>query len=88
VARETLHDLAGQLSALLSDMDAAIRARLQELARYETRRRLETTEQNKGLRAVVVSALRWFTNSAELRPTFRRARSPHEKSRRHRRSSL
>ena len=70
MARETVHDLAGQLSALLSDIDAAIRAQLQGSARYETRRRLETTEQNKGLRAVVVSALRWFTNSAEPRPMF------------------
>jgi len=77
VALKTHRDLADQLSASLGALDAAIRTRLPELGRRQTRRRLETARSDKGLRGAVVAALRWFTGSAGSQPTVPRARSAH-----------
>jgi hypothetical protein len=80
VALETLPVLAGQLSAVLREIDAAIRARLPESPRLETARRPETDERAEGRRGVVAAALRWLTRSAEPASMPRRARSPREGS--------
>ena len=82
MARETLPDLAYQLSALLSELDAAIRARSPELGSQETRQRLETAQPNSGLREVVRATLRWFSSPAAPEPTVRRTRSARARSRR------
>jgi len=82
MARETLPDLAYQLSALLSELDAAIRARSPELGRQETRPQLETVQPNSGLRSVVRATLRWFSSPAAPQPTVRRTRSGRTRSRR------
>ena len=82
MARETLPELAYQLSALLSELDAAIRARLPGLGRPETRQRLEPAQLDKGLRGAVTAALRWFANPAWRQAPVRRTRSVRERSRR------
>jgi len=82
VARETLPDLAHQLSALLSELDAAIRARLPQLGRQETSQRLETAQPNSGLREVVRATLRWFSGPDARQPTVGRTRSARARSRR------
>jgi hypothetical protein len=79
VARETLPDLAYQLSSLLSDIDAAVRARLPE------RRGPEPARHDKGLRGTVAATLRWLARSAGRQPPIPRARSIHERPRRSRR---
>jgi hypothetical protein len=72
VARETLDDLAGELAALLSRLDTAVRARLGASRHREIGTRPE-------LRHAVATALRWFTHRAP--PPVRRAPSTHAKSR-------
>jgi hypothetical protein len=72
VARETLDDLAGELAALLSRLDTAVRARLDA----SRPREIGTPE----LPHVVATALRWFTQLSGP-PPVRRARSTHTKSR-------
>lgn len=79
MALETLPVLAGQLSAVLREIDAAIRARLPESTRLETVRPPETDEHAEGRRGVVAAALRWLTRSAEPAPAARRARSSRER---------
>ena len=82
MARETLPDLAYQLSALLSELGAAIQARAPELGRQETSERLETAQPNSGLRDVVRATLRWFSRPAARQPTVGRTRSARARSRR------
>jgi hypothetical protein len=73
VARETLDDLAGELAALLSRLDTAVRARLDASRPREIGTRPE-------LPHVVATALRWFTQLSGP-PPVRRAPSTHAKSR-------
>jgi hypothetical protein len=73
VARETLDDLAGELAALLSRLDTAVRARLDASRPREIGTRPE-------LPHVVATALRWLTHPSAP-PTARQARSTHAKSR-------
>jgi hypothetical protein len=81
VARQTVADLADQLTTLLSDLDAALRTRLGMPESRESRRRLHTTaEDDKGFHGVIVAALRWLTRSAEPPPPFPLVRSPRERS--------
>jgi hypothetical protein len=73
VARETLQDLAGELSALLSQLDAAVRARIPAS-------RLREIGTPPELHRVVAAVLRWLTH-ATAPPTAPRARSAHAGSR-------
>lgn len=81
MALETHTALIEQLSTLLRDLDAAIRARLSESPRQDARRELESAPNDLGVRGLVASALRWFTGSTGSQPTISRARSPHARSR-------
>jgi hypothetical protein len=72
--------LASQLSEVLREIDAAIRAWLPESSTRETARRPETDEHGEERRGVVAAALRWLTRSAEPAPAARRARSSRERS--------
>jgi hypothetical protein len=52
---------ADQLSELLSEIDAAIRARFTDAQRRETKRwRRDATERRAGLRGVAAATLRWL----------------------------
>jgi hypothetical protein len=82
VALETRAALAEQLSALLRDIDAAIRARLPESGRPETARRSENAQHDEGRGGVVAAALRWLTRASGDEPTSRRARPARARSRR------
>jgi hypothetical protein len=73
VARDAIPELAGELSALLSRLDAAVRAKMQASRPGEIGTRPE-------LRHVVAAALRWFTHAAGL-TKVERASSTHAKSR-------
>jgi hypothetical protein len=68
-------ELADQLSSLLSELDTAIRTRVQTPGRRETREPLEPLERPHGLLGTVVSTLRRLTGSEEPEPTSRRIRS-------------
>jgi len=87
VAPETHRDLAEQLSALLTDIDIAIRVRLRKSATHTGGQHPEAARRTMGIRGAVVTALRRLTRPAGSRPTARRARSAHEGARRSGRSS-
>lgn len=81
MALQTHTALVEQLSTLLRDLDAAIRARLSESPRQDAKRELDSAPNDQGVRGIVASALRWFIGSTGSQPTIRRARSPHARPR-------
>ncbi len=81
MALETHTALREQLSALLRDLDAAIRARVSEAPRPEVGRAPEISPHDQGVRGAVATALRWLTGSTASQPTIRRAGSPHARAR-------
>lgn len=75
MAREPVDRLADQLSGLLNDIDAAIRARFRE------RRSPDTAQRRTGLDRVVVAALRWFGSAGRPdRPTLTRTRAQRQRA--------
>ena len=67
MAPETRDDLAIELSMLLSELDAAIAARLQEPRTHEgKRRREEVPPHRRRLRGVLSAAIRWFGGAARV----------------------
>ncbi len=64
MAHETLDRLGDQLSALLNDMDAAIRDKFRDSPRQKGRSRREETPRHRKRRSgVVMAALRRFLRS-------------------------
>jgi hypothetical protein len=61
MARESLDRLAAELSALLSEIDAAIPGRFHEPPHHAARRRREEPQGRVArVRGALASALRWF----------------------------
>jgi hypothetical protein len=87
VARAPLDRLADELAALLSETDAALRARFRESPRREARRR--AAPHRMGLQGVVTAALGWVAGAAArlCQPVLTRTASPGRRSRRSGRSS-
>jgi hypothetical protein len=73
VAKETIEQLAAELTELLKDVDAAIAARMRDPRRRAAGRRREDTAGERKLPGMVGAALRWL----------RRAPSPQERPRKH-----
>jgi len=78
VAQETLRDLSGRLSALLTDIDIAVRVRLRESEPQagEPRREMDTR-----IRSVLAAALRWLPRPAGGPSTARHVRSADPRAR-------
>jgi len=68
----TPRDLAAQLSALLTDIDIAIRVRLRESARRTGGQPPRAARRHPGIRGAVLAALRRLTRPAGSRPAARR----------------
>ena len=82
MAPQAHRDLAAELSALLADIDIAIRARLSESTTRRGRPLVEPAGEDKGLRSTIRAALRRLTRPAGRPPASRRARSGRERARR------
>jgi hypothetical protein len=67
MARHELDHLADQLSGLLKDIDAAVRARFTDGTRSETRRRRSGTRSRQSLRGAAAATLRWLVGPARHR---------------------
>jgi len=76
---DTLRDLSDRLSALLTDLDIAVRVRLRESERQAGRQRPEAAGGDTRIRRLMAAAVRWLTRPAAEEPTSRRARSTHER---------
>ena len=87
MATDTRASLADQLSAVLTDLDAAIRGWVPQSERQDTRRELEPDGHDKGLRAIMAAALGWFTSSTSPQPRIRRASPLSKRSRRAKRAT-
>jgi len=81
VAPETLRDLSDRLSALLTDIDIAVRVRLRESEKQAGERRRETARRDTWIRSALTSTLRWLTHPAGGPSSARRTRSAHERAR-------
>ena len=76
---ETLRDLSDRLSALLTDLDIAVRVRLRESERQAGRQLPNTAGDDTRIRRVMAAAFRWLTHPAGGQPSSRRERSAHER---------
>ena len=87
MATDTRASLADQLSAVLTDLDAAIRVWLPQSEKQDSRHELEPDGHGKGLQGVIAAALGWLTSSASPQPRIRRASPLSKRSRRAKRAT-